>query len=87
MNKRKPFRVINLSEVQERALKDEITAYFHDVREEEIGIIAQEQILDLFMDHLAPIVYNKALDDTMEWYKRIRDNMESDYYALYKDTM
>ena len=85
MNKRNAFRVINLTKEQERAMKDEILAYYQDVKEEEIGIIGQEQILNLFMDHLAPIIYNKALDDAMGWYKSMQDNMSSDFYSLYKN--
>ena len=56
-----------------------------DVRGEEIGIIEERQLLDLFCEHLAPIVYNKALDDSMRWLKEQVGNIEVDYYLLYKD--
>lgn len=39
----------------------------------------------MFLEHLAPIVYNKALDDSMSWLKEQVENMEVDYYALYKN--
>ena len=49
------------------------------------GIIKQQRIMELFMEQLAPMIYNKALDDAMMWYKRMQDNLEADYYALYKE--
>ena len=64
---------------------DEIAYFFQSEFEKEIGILKQTQILDLFVEQLAPVVYNKALEDAMRWYKRQQDNMEADYYSLYKE--
>lgn len=83
MNKRST--IVNLSEEQKKMLMDEIAYFFHSEFEEEIGMLKQSQILDLFVEQLAPVVYNKALDDAMRWYKRQQDNMEADYYSLYKE--
>ena len=30
-------------------------------------------------------VYNKALDDAKRFYEKYADDMETDYYALYRD--
>ena len=76
---------LNLSDEEKKKIQDEITAYYLDVRGEEIGIIENQQIMDLFLEELAPIIYNKALDDAGGWYKKQQENLESDYYALYKD--
>ena len=48
-------------------------------------MIEQMQLLELFEQKMAPIVYNKALDDARVWYGRMMDNVEADYYALYKN--
>ena len=77
--------VIRLSDRQKERLVREIRAFYLDVRGEEIGIIEERQLLDLFGEHLAPIVYNKALDDSMRWLKEQAGNIEVDYYLLYKD--
>jgi hypothetical protein len=29
-------------------------------------------------------IYNKALDDSHVWFKRYMDNMEAEYYVIYK---
>lgn len=78
--------MIQLTDEQKKQLKDEIHAYYLDERGEDIGIIHQEGILDLFMKELAPIVYNKALDDAKRWYSNRINDIESDYYELYKET-
>ena len=77
--------VIRLSDRQKERLVREIRAFYLDVRGEEIGIIEERQLLDLFCEHLAPIVYNKALDDSMRWLKEQAGNIEVDYYLLNKD--
>lgn len=85
MRKNKIDTIANLSEEQKKIIMDEIAYFFQSEFEEEIGILKQPQILDLFVEQLAPIVYNKALDDAMRWYKQQQDNMEADYYSLYKE--
>lgn len=76
---------IQLSDKQKNQLASEIKAFYLDTRGEEIGMIEEQQLLDLFLEHLAPIVYNKALDDSMSWLKEQVENMEVDYYSLYKN--
>lgn len=83
--RRNSLASIKLNEEQKKKIKEEITEFYLDVRGEEIGIIEQQQMLELFMEHLAPIVYNKALDDARNWHRVQLDNMEADYYLLYKE--
>ena len=83
--RKKLNEAISLSDTQKKLLAGEIKAFYLDVRGEEIGMIEEQQLLDLFLEHLAPIVYNKALDDSMHWLKEQMGNMEADYYLLYKN--
>lgn len=76
---------IRLNDKQKKQLADEIKAFYLDVRGEEIGIIEEQQLMELFCEHLAPIIYNKALDDSIHWLKQQMENLEVDYYLLYKD--
>ena len=77
--------VIKLNDEQKKALIHEIRAFYLEEREEEIGFIEERKLLDLFCEQLAPIVYNKALDDVLRWMKGQMENAEVDYYLLYKD--
>lgn len=85
MKKRQSLSQIRLSDLQKEKLNDEIRAFYLDVRGEEIGMIEQMQILELFEQKMAPIIYNKALDDAKKWFVQMMDHLDSDYYALYKE--
>ena len=84
MKKRNSLSQVKLSDAQKEKLKDEIKTFYLTERGEEIGIIEQMQIFHLFEEKLAPIVYNKALDDAKKWFSQMIDNLDSDYYARYK---
>lgn len=75
---------ITLSSEEKKQLLDEIIYYFETERDEKLGIIASESILDFFMEGLGKYIYNKALDDTKVWYSHRMEDVEADFYALYK---
>ena len=85
MNRRSHGAIIQLSDAQRKQLLEEIRAFYLEERGEEIGMIEERQVLDLFCEQLAPIVYNRALDDAMRWMKGQLENLEVDYTLLYKD--
>lgn len=85
MKRREPLRQTKLSEAQKKKLNEEIKAFYLDQRGEEIGMIEQMQLLELFEQHLAPIIYNRALDDAKQWFSQMMENADSDYYVLYKN--
>ena len=85
MRKKELNTAVNLTEEQKKNLMSEIHNFFKSEYDEDLGIIKQQKIMDMFVEQLAPIVYNKALDDAILWYKRQQDNLEADYYTLYKE--
>lgn len=64
---------------------DEIAAFFREEHDLELGVIGTGKILDFFREMLGDRIYNKALDDAKRFYEKYADNMETVYYALYKD--
>ena len=84
MKNRKMIPQIKLSDAQKKQLNDEIKAFYLDERGEEIGIIEQMQLLELFEQKMDPIIYNRALDDARQWFTQMMENVDSDYYTLYK---
>ena len=85
MRKRENLMQIRLSDKQKKQLKAEIKAFYLDERGEEIGMIEQMQLLELFEQKMAPLIYNKELEDAKKWFLQKMDHMESDYYELYKN--
>lgn len=76
--------MFELSPEEKKKMLDEIVYFFREERDEDLGIIGSETILNFFLDVLGDTIYNRALDDVRIWLKRNIENLESDYYALYK---
>lgn len=64
----------------------EITNYFEDEFDLDVGIIATENALDFFTQLIGGKVYNIALDDVRKFYENYAANLQTDYFTLYKDT-
>lgn len=74
-----------ITDEQKKQIMSAIHTYYLEERGEDIGILHQEGLYDLFVEELAPVIYNKALDDAKFWFSRRMDDVESDYYELYKE--
>ena len=84
MLKREMLYRIRLTEDQKRDMMKEIDAFWLDEFDEKTGLIKQQAIFDFFMEQLAPGIYNRALEDARAWYKQSMENVEDDYYSLFK---
>lgn len=68
---RKEFDYLS-DEKRAEALKN-IIAFFQDERDEEIGLIAAEELLDFFLQTAGEEIYKKAIHDVK---KLIKERME-----------
>ena len=75
----------SFDEKEKSRMCDEIAHFFREEYDLELGIIGTGNIFDFFQEMLGNRIYNKALDDAKKFYDRYADNMETDYYALYKE--
>lgn len=46
-----------------RRCNDELITLIEELTDQEIGVIAAEQIIDTIMEYYGPAIYNVALDD------------------------
>ena len=63
----------NLSREKREELKNEIKEYFYEERDEELGDLASDMILEFFMDKLATEFYNQGVYDS---YRYMTDRTE-----------
>lgn len=84
MKNRNIISEFEITKEDKKKLIEEIQYYFEQEREEKIGIIAAEKILEFFLEILGKRIYNKTLDDTKKWFNKSLNDLESDFYALYK---
>ena len=66
-------KTFDRSKEKREALKNEIKTYCYEERDEELGDLASNMILDFFMDKLAVEFYNQGIEDS---YKYIIDKAE-----------
>lgn len=84
MDKGYSYNGIKLTTEEKKNIIDDIIYFFETERDEKIGIITSEKILDFYMDSLGKHIYNKALDDMKNWFSHRMEDVEADFYSLYK---
>ena len=75
---------INLSKEKRGGLVAEIKCFFLDQRDEEIGDLQAELLIDLLTDKVGAEIYNQALNDALIWLKSRLSDLEIDFYSLEK---
>ncbi|MFA6105454.1 MAG: DUF2164 family protein [Patescibacteria group bacterium] len=59
-----------------------IVTFFQETREEKIGIIAAEDILDFFLRDIRKYIYNKGVEDSKEILKKGFNSLDVDLAIL-----
>lgn len=73
-----------LTKERRKNLIKEIITFFKTEKDQEIGILAAEDILDFFLQALGEDVYNKAIEDSKFVIKQSFENLEIDLDLLLK---
>ena len=73
-----------LTKEEKQLLMTRIQTFFQQERDENIGLIAAEEVLDFFIEQLGPVIYNKSLEETKRWFAAKMEDLEGDYHFLYK---
>jgi uncharacterized protein (DUF2164 family) len=61
-----------------------VQKFFSEQRDEDIGVIAADGVVDFFIDTLGAALYNAALDSARAWFAQALGNLEVDYDQLYR---
>jgi uncharacterized protein (DUF2164 family) len=73
-----------LTKEKKRQVINEIINFFKSEREEDIGIIAAEKVLDFFLENVGLELYNKGIEDSKNFLKERIDDLELDMESLLK---
>lgn len=68
---------IKLSDAQQNELRNKVISLYLDVFDEEISDFKADQILDAFVDQLAPAIYNIAIQDMKQFMFTQLEDMEA----------
>lgn len=63
----------------------DIQRFFYGERDEEIGIIAAENVLEFFKEYLGPYFYNEGIKDARHLIEQKMASIEEDLYSLEKE--
>lgn len=75
----------SFNENEKKQMMDEIAYFFQKEHDLDLGIIGTENIFDFFTNMLGDHIYNIALNDAKKFAHKYVENMDTDYYELYKD--
>jgi uncharacterized protein (DUF2164 family) len=73
-----------LTEEKRKKSINEIIDFFQRERDEKIGIIAAEKILDHFLQDVGVDIYNKGVEDSKQFLKSRFEDIEVDLDAIVK---
>jgi uncharacterized protein (DUF2164 family) len=69
---------IKISKENKEEMRNRIMNYFSEERDEDLGDLASELLLDFFIEELGPYIYNQGIEDA---YVYIKDKVD-DLFAL-----
>jgi len=67
-----------LTKAERQTSIEEIIRYFDNERDEEIGVIAGEEVLDFFLEKIAPYAYNRGVEDSKNILRSKFNDLEVD---------
>lgn len=71
-----------ISKEKKRELVLEIKSFFLDNRDEEIGDLQAEILVDFLIEKVGAQIYNQGLHDAKAWFANKLGEIEPDFYTL-----
>ena len=72
---KKKNKDFNISKDEREKMKEEIKKFFYEERDEEIGDLASEIVLDFFVEKFAKEFYNLGVNDAKRYFEERLDNV------------
>lgn len=81
---RQQIQQVSLTQEEKQQFIGAIQYFFLKERDETLGLIASESILDFFLETMGSTLYNKALDDSKRWFSERMNEVEYAFDDLYR---
>jgi len=78
---------IKLSKEQKDDIVKRLQSFFEEERQESIGNLAAERIIDFMLKEVGPYIYNKAIADARLMISEKAAQIEDELYAMEKPVM
>lgn len=76
--------LIKFTKQQKDHMISEIQLFFAEERNEEIGLIAAENVFEFFKNSIGPHFYNEAIKDARQFIEQKMNLIDEDLYSLEK---
>lgn len=76
--------MIKIDDEKRQLLLRSVKCHFSDRHDETIGDLKAEMLLDFFIEHLGPPVYNQAIKDARTFMQEKLVDLEAEFYAIEK---
>lgn len=73
-----------ITDEKRKLIIQNIINYFECDRNEKIGVVAAEEILDFMLQNFGSDLYNKGVEDSLSFLKERFNNLEIDMNAILK---
>lgn len=73
---------VKLTKEQRAGLIRDVQTFFYDERNETIGELAADQLIDFMIRTVGPYVYNKAIGDTRNFLQEKMAQLDDEIYTL-----
>lgn len=74
--------IIKMPREQKMQIVSLVQQYFSEERDEEIGNLAAELLMDFICKQISPYIYNQAIDDVQSIVSQRMTSLEEDIYAM-----
>jgi uncharacterized protein (DUF2164 family) len=74
--------ILKMPREQRMQIVSLVQQYFREERDEEIGNLAAELLMDFMIKQLSPWIYNQAINDAQSIVSQKMASLEEDVYAL-----
>lgn len=80
------MKEISFTKDEREQLRDKIQRFFEDKLDRDLGQFEAEFVLDFFSEAIAPLYYNRGLQDAHAAFASRMEHAVDDIYALEKQT-
>lgn len=74
-----------LTKEESKKAVEELITYFENERDETLGYIGAEELLDFFMEKVGPHVYNQGIEDARDALQKGKDAIDFELNVLKKE--
>lgn len=75
---------VKLSKDEKKFLIADVKDFFQKEFDEELGDLRAEIVLDFILNKIGPVIYNRGVNDSRNWFREKFEDLDADFFLLEK---